>query len=174
LEVLLSSAGTQTESGRKATHSVQNRPRSDELDTATRLRAAVGRLSRRLRSTPAGRAAGLTPTSSSILLAVVRAGSVRLSELGEIEGLNPTMLSRVVGGLVEAGLLERTSDAGDRRQAWVSPTATGRRLAERVRRERTDAVNAALWELPAEERELLEASLPALEALAEQLKDVRR
>jgi DNA-binding MarR family transcriptional regulator len=153
---------------------VQNRPRSEELDTATRLRVAVGRLSRRLRSTPAARAAGLTPTSSSILLAVVRGGPVRLSELGESEGLNPTMLSRVVGGLVEAGLLERTSDAGDRRQAWVSTTATGRRLAERVRRERTEAVNAALRELPADERELLEASLPALEALAEQLKDVRR
>jgi DNA-binding MarR family transcriptional regulator len=84
------------------------------------------------------------------------------------------MLSRVVAGLVDANLLERTSDAGDRRQAWVSPTAQGRRLAQRIRRERTEAVEAALGELSGEERRLIESGLPALEALAEQLKGVRR
>jgi DNA-binding MarR family transcriptional regulator len=126
-----------------------------------------------LRSTPAARAAGLTPTKTSILLALARGGPTRLADLGDSEGINPTMLSRVVAGLVEANLLERTSDAGDRRQAWVSPTTQGLRLAERIRRERTEAVEAALAELSAEQRRRLEASLPALEALAEQLKDVR-
>jgi DNA-binding MarR family transcriptional regulator len=155
------------------TQRIQN-PDQTQLDTSTRLRVAVGRLSRRLRSTPAARAAGLTPTKSSILLAVVRGGPVRLSELGETEGINPTMLSRVVGDLVEVGLLERSSDAKDRRAAWVSVTANGRRLAERIRRERTEAVNAALAGLSGADRQLIEASLPALEALAEQLKDVRR
>ena len=57
------------------------------------------------------------------------------------------MLSRAIAQLVEAGLLERTSDDGDRRAAWVKATAAGRRLAERIRRERTDALNAALEEL---------------------------
>ena len=131
----------------------------------------MGRLSRRLRVTPAARAAGLTPTQSSILLALARSGPARLSELAESEGLNPTMLSRVVAGLGEAGLLERTSDSSDRRAAWVGVTAEGRRLADRVRAERTDAVNAALHGLPDPERRQIEASLPALEALAEQLKD---
>jgi len=144
-----------------------------ELDTATQLRVLVGRLSRRLRTTPAARAAGLTPTKSSVLLSVVRGGSVRLSDLAETEGINPTMLSRAVAGLSEAGFLERSSDAGDRRAAWVSPTAKGRRLAERMRRERTDAVNAALAQLSESERRLIEAGLPALEALAEQLKESR-
>jgi DNA-binding MarR family transcriptional regulator len=127
-----------------------------------------------LRATPAARAAGLTPTKTSILLALVRGGPTRLADLGDSEGINPTMLSRVVAGLVEADLLERTSDAGDRRQAWVSPTTRGRRLAERIRRERTEAVEAGLAELSAEQRERIEGSLPALEALAEELKDVRR
>ena len=146
-------------------------PDNGDLDVPTRFRAAVGRLSRRLRVTPAARAAGLTPTQSSILLALARSGPARLSELAESEGLNPTMLSRVVAGLGEAGLLERTSDSSDRRAAWVGVTAKGRRLADRVRAERTDAVNAALHGLSDKERKQIEASLPALEALAERLKD---
>src|SRR5215469_15662672 len=90
-----------------------------ELDTASRLRIAVARLSRRLRPTAAGTAAGLTPTRISVLLNVVRSGPIRLSELAAAEGINPTMLSRVVAELVESRLLERSSDEGDRRAAWV-------------------------------------------------------
>ena len=80
------------------------------------------------------------------------------------------MLSRAISTLAEAGLVERSSDEGDRRAAWVSPTAEGRQLAQRIRRERTDALNHALSDLTAEERRYLEVSLPALERLAEALK----
>ncbi len=141
-----------------------------DFDTAARLRTVIGRLSRRLRSTAAAREAGLTPTAISLLLAVVRAGPVRLSELAETEGINPTMLSRVVAGMVQDGLLERSSDEGDRRAAWVEATAAGRRLAQRMRRERTSAVNQALEALPEADRERIEQALPALEALAGELK----
>lgn len=130
----------------------------------------IGRLSRRLRSTAAARDAGLAPTAISLLLSVVRSGPVRLSELGESEGLNPTMLSRVVSGMVQEGLLKRSSDEGDRRAAWIEATAAGRRLAERTRRERTAAVNAGLEGLTAVERQRIEQALPALEALAEELR----
>src|SRR5689334_4302445 len=112
-----------------------------ELETATRLRVAIARLSRRLRPTTATTEAGLTPTKTAILLHVVRAGPIRLAELAESEAINPTMLSRVVSTLVESGLLERSSDEGDRRAAWVAPTEAGRALAERIRRERTAALN---------------------------------
>ena len=60
------------------------------------------------------------------------------------------MLSRVISDLVAAGLVARTSDDGDRRAAWVTPTAAGRKLAERIRRERTAALNEALEGLPDE------------------------
>ncbi|HEY5431345.1 MAG TPA: MarR family transcriptional regulator [Solirubrobacteraceae bacterium] len=145
-----------------------------DLDTAARLRIAIGRLSRRLRTTAAGSAAGLTPTRISVLLTVVREGSIRLSALAASESLNPTMLSRVIADLVDAGLLERTNDDGDRRAAWVQATDAGVGLAQRMRRERTDAVNAALAELAATDRRQLEKALPALEALAEQLLDCRQ
>jgi DNA-binding MarR family transcriptional regulator len=144
-----------------------------DLDTAARLRVAIGRLSRRLRTTAAGAAAGLTPTRISVLLTVVRDGPMRLSALAQSESLNPTMLSRIIADLVDAGLLERTSDHGDRRAAWVQATDDGQSLAHRMRQERTDALNLAMEGLPAADRRLLEKALPALEDLAEQLKDRR-
>jgi DNA-binding MarR family transcriptional regulator len=144
-----------------------------DLDTTARLRAVIGRLSRRLRPTPAAVAAGLTPTRISVLLHVSRVGRIRLSELADAEGLNPTLLSRTVSNLADAGLLERVSDTDDRRAAWVGATAAGKRLSERIRRERTDALSAALEGLTDRERKAIESVLPALEHLAEELKEDR-
>jgi len=144
-----------------------------DLDTAARLRMAIGKLSRRLRPTPAAVAAGLTPTQISLLLNVARQGPIRLSDLAEAESINPTQLSRSVAHLVDIGAVERASDQGDRRAAWVKPTASGRRLAEKIRRERTDALNLALAALAPDERRRIEDAVPALEQLAEALKAER-
>jgi DNA-binding MarR family transcriptional regulator len=144
-----------------------------DIDTAGTLRVVIGRLSRRLRPTPTAIAAGLTPTRISVLLSVVREGRVRLADLADSEGINPTQLSRAVAHLLESGLIERSSDEGDRRAAWVKPTVAGKRLAERIRGERTDALNVALAEISPEQRRLIADALPALEQLAEQLKEDR-
>jgi DNA-binding MarR family transcriptional regulator len=139
--------------------------------TATRLRSVLGRLSRQLRTTTASTDAGLTPTKLSVLLGVDRRGMTRISELAEIEALNPTLLSRTISTLVDAGLLDRVSDAGDRRTAWVQVTDEGHQLAESMRRERTEVVNRGMSALPAAERRLVEQAIPALEALADELRD---
>lgn len=146
------------------------------LDDAavTRLRAVLGRLSRQLRTTAAASEAGLTPTKISVLLGVDRRGPTRISELAEIESLNPTMLSRTISKLVEAGFLDRLSDAGDRRAAWVQVTGDGHRLAERIRRERTDVVNRGIVDLDEADRRVIERAIPALEALADELADRAR
>jgi DNA-binding MarR family transcriptional regulator len=145
-----------------------------DIDTTARLRAVIGRLSRRLRPTAAAVAAGLTPTKISILLTVVREGPIRLSDLSTAEGINPTQLSRTVAHLVQAGLIERAADEGDRRAAWVKPTAAGKRLAERIRRERTDALKLALGDLEPYERDQILGALDALEQLAAQLRTGER
>jgi DNA-binding MarR family transcriptional regulator len=146
---------------------------SPEIESASRLRAAIGRLSRRLRPTAAASAAGLTPTRVAVLLDVVRRGPVRLGDVAASEGINPTMLSRVIADLVASGLLERVSDAEDRRAAWVRATARGRRLAERMRGERTDAISIALAGLSVDEQLAIEQAVPALEALAQRLGEKR-
>jgi DNA-binding MarR family transcriptional regulator len=144
-------------------------PPTLDVETAARLRAAIGRLSRRLRPTAAGAATGLTPTRTSVLLTIVRQGPLRLADLATAESLNPTMLSRVISELGDAGLVSRVSDDRDRRAAWVSATTAGTKLAERMRRERTDALNQALDGLSEQDRRAIEQALPALEGLAEQL-----
>src|ERR1700729_881254 len=116
--------------------------------TATRLRTVLGRLSRQLRTTAASTDAGLTPTKISVLLSVDRRGTTRISQVAELEALNPTLLSRTISTLVDAGLLDRVSDARDRRTAWVQVTDEGHRLPERMRRRRTQGVNRGSATLP--------------------------
>jgi DNA-binding MarR family transcriptional regulator len=80
------------------------------------------------------------------------------------------MLSRIVAQLGAKGLVRRTNHPEDRRAALVAATASGRRLHERMRAQRNDALVAELAVLSPEEHDRLVAALPALELLAERLK----
>ena len=137
-------------------------------DSGVRLRAAVGRLARRLRETKAG--SGLTPTQISVLFTIARHGPLSLAELAEREALNPTMLSRVLGNLCESGLARRTTDTADRRAALAEATPAGRRLRERIQRERSVALAAHLAQLGSGDRQSIIDAIPALETLAERLR----
>jgi DNA-binding MarR family transcriptional regulator len=129
-----------------------------------RLRTVVGKLSRRLNALARG--SGLTPSQLSVLGVVARRGPIRLSELAEVESLNPTMLSRVVAALDEAGLVRRRPDPEDRRAGLLEVTASGRRTHERLRAERGRILTAGLRVLDARDIAAVEAALPALEILA--------
>jgi DNA-binding MarR family transcriptional regulator len=144
-----------------------------DLDTAARLRASIGKLARRLRPTAAGAAAGLTPTRISVLFSIARLGPIRLSELAEEEGLNPTMLSRVIADFADSGLVTRMCDPDDRRAALVETTVAGRQLCARMRAERTDVLEVALASLDEDDRRAVEQALPVLEQLALGLKGRR-
>jgi DNA-binding MarR family transcriptional regulator len=147
-------------------------PETADAESTARLRAVIGRLSRRLRPTVAG--SELTPSQIAVLFTIVRLGPLRLSELSEIESLNPTMLSRITAQLCDSGLVRRSADPGDRRAAFVAATAAGRRIRERIHRERTQALSAHVDGLEEHERQALWAALPVLEELAERLPGVRR
>jgi DNA-binding MarR family transcriptional regulator len=135
------------------------------IDEAARLRAAILRLARRLRAIDAG--TGFTPAELSCLGAIVHRGPMRSSDLAAAEQLNPTMLSRLLGRLVDAGVVSRQADPEDRRGALVDATARGRRTHERLRTERARALRAQVLLLSDEQRRDLLAALPALEALVE-------
>lgn len=144
----------------------------DEDDLALRLRTVVGRLSRRLRDTAAG--SGLTPTQTSVLFTIVRHGPLGIGRLAALEDLNPTMLSRVVGGLAARGLVTRVSDPADRRAALVSCTEAGAELRTRVQRERAETLGRELDRLDDAQRAALDAVVPALAQLADQLSERAR
>jgi DNA-binding MarR family transcriptional regulator len=136
-----------------------------ESETPARLRAVVGKLSRRL--TALARGAGLTPTQLSVLGVVARHGPLRITELAALEDLNPTMASRVLAVLEDEGLVRRETDPTDRRAARVETTALGRRTHDRLRQQRGKVLADALGVLAPGDVALIEAALPALEALTD-------
>ena len=145
-----------------------------DAETAARLRAVIGRLRRRLRTTPSAAAAGLTPTKISILFTVVR---------GRRRSASPSW--RHPRGQPHDALSHRR--APGRRPAcssasatprtdvprWCSATAAGRALARADAPRADRRAQRRARPLPDAERQLLEHALPALEALAEQLKGRR-
>jgi DNA-binding MarR family transcriptional regulator len=140
-------------------------PVSDEV---ARLRVALSRISRLIDRQVSGD--GLTRTQLSVLATVARLGPIGSGELADLEGLNPTMLSRMVSKLEAAGLLARSSDATDGRAVLVRVTEAGAAAHERMRRERTALFAQRLAELPAEVADQLIGALPAIELLADQMR----
>lgn len=136
---------------------------------AEQLRLALGRLNRSLRLTHV--AADLPSSQREILMAIARAGTLRLSELASEEGLNPTMLSRIVAKLEAAELITRSSDSSDARVIHVSATSKGLALRDTIRTERTDALMFALGRLTDEEQRTLSVATPVLETLVTNLRE---
>jgi DNA-binding MarR family transcriptional regulator len=136
-------------------------------DSVIRLRRTVLRLARQLNAASVGE--GLTPTQASVLGIITRRGPLGLTELSEIEGLNPTMLSRVVGKLDSFGLIRRLRDPDDFRAARVEVTPEGKQTNQRIAAERAAILSERLAGLPPDQEAALVAALPALENLAEDL-----
>lgn len=135
-----------------------------DADEVARFRIAVTRIGKGAdRLVDAG---DLTRTQTSVLSTVARLGPMGAGELAHQEGLNPTMLSRVVGKLETRGLLTRSPDAGDKRVTVLAVTAEGRSLHQRLRRERTKVFTRTLRDIGTDHAADLLAALPALEALA--------
>jgi DNA-binding MarR family transcriptional regulator len=138
-----------------------------DSEVVARLRGVIPRLARQLNDTSTGE--GLTPTQYSVLALIRIRGPLGLAELTELEGLNPTMLSRVIKALDERGLIRRLPGLTDMRAARVEATREGEVVHERVRAQRTQVMSDCLTAMPAETAETLLSVVPALEALAEAL-----
>lgn len=132
-------------------------------DDVARLRAVFSRMSRAF--SREAQIDGLTRTRRSVLVSIVKYGPVSLSELAEIEGLNPTMLSRVIGKLDEDGLIRRSTDNQDRRIVRVEISPAGRQLHDQVRAERAELLRTALAQLHPEQVGTLFNALDSLESL---------
>lgn len=141
-------------------------------DTVIRLRRVVLRLARELYAT--SREEGLTPTQASVLGITTVKGPLSLAELTEIEGINPTMLSRVIGKLDSLGLIRRLRDPDDFRAARVEVTPAGKRMYERIAAQRAAIISECVTGLPAEQESALIAALPAFEHLADELRATAR
>jgi len=110
-----------------------------------------------------GKAAALPGASLAVLHHLSLAGPVTIGEAARHLDRAQSVVSEIVDGLVEKGLLERQRDPGDRRRTLVWLTDAG---VDRLRREHevlsTELVETAMRELPEGGRAALHASLRAL------------
>jgi DNA-binding MarR family transcriptional regulator len=142
-------------------------PATSLTDSAARLRLAIVRTSRRLRQEAMVEATDLTPTSTSALAAVERHGPLTPSELAEIERVKRPTVTRTLGCLTEAGLVERTPDPDDGRSALVAVNAAGRERLRRLRGRKNAYLARRMRDLPQEDVETLERAAAILEQMLE-------
>ena len=143
-----------------------------DAELVARLRGVIPRLARELNDTSTGE--GLTPTQYSVLALVRSRGPLGLAELTELEGLNPTMVSRIIKVLDEGGLIRRMPDPTDLRAARLAATPMGEQVHDRVRAAAHPGPVRAPRPASPETAEILLAAVPAMEALAEAVRPLPR
>ncbi len=136
-------------------------------DSAARLRLAIVRTGRRLRQEAAAEATDLTPTSTAALATVERHGPLTPSELAEIERVKRPTVTRTLGRLDRAGLIERTADPADGRSSLVSVNAAGRERLRRLRGRKNAYLAKRMRDLPASDLATLERAAVILEGMLE-------
>ena len=131
--------------------------------TAERLHAAAIRMLRMLRRQDS--ASGLTGPRLSALSVLVFGGAMSLAELAAAEQVSAPTMTRLVEGLVKAGLVTREPEPGNRRRVRISATAEGARLLEEGRARRVRALSERLARLADSERRALERAAELLERI---------
>jgi DNA-binding MarR family transcriptional regulator len=109
------------------------------------------------------RASGLTGPRLSALSVLVFAGPTSLAGLAAAEQVTAPTMTRLVEGLVKAGLVTREPEPGNRRKVRISATEEGRRLLEEGRRRRVKLLADRLATLAESERRALERAVELLE-----------
>ena len=103
---------------------------------------------------------GFTQLAALYVLSDARALTV--AELADAIGRSPSATSRLVDGLARRSLVERTTDAADRRQRSVSLTRRGRLLVAVVDRARAAQFLGVVRPLPPAERAVVAMAVAAL------------
>lgn len=138
-------------------------PRPEDVELGNRLRLTVGRLSRRLRRAEVGTP---HPLQRAVLEDLARYGSLRQSDLVDLEEVADPTMSRVVTSLLTAGLVDRIADGEDARCRRVSLTPAGLALLRQVVARDADVLRPRLARLSPDARASVVAALPLLEAMS--------
>jgi DNA-binding MarR family transcriptional regulator len=137
---------------------------ASEAELASRLRLAVMRLARRLRTQLPGE---LSPSQLATLSSVEQLGPLTLGELSNVERVKPPTMTKIVACLEEQGLVSRTVDEKDRRVARVQATRAGLRFLEESRQHKDAYLAERLRNLTPADRVALERAADVLERLLE-------
>jgi len=89
--------------------------------------------------------------SALMLLPPLRAmGPMRITDLAEVKGADPSTVSRQAAQLVKAGLARREADPADGRASRLAVTDTGVAACERLREARVAMLTQVLSDWPAD------------------------
>lgn len=138
---------------------ISERAATDIAALASQLRIAVARTARTLRR-EAGE--GITPTLMCALATIEHHGPMTVGALAEHERVTKPTVTRTVRALVDEGLVVRTGDLEDGRVAWLTLSADGRRLVQRVRRRKDEYLARRLRGLEPAEIEALQRAADVL------------
>ncbi|HEX6905903.1 MAG TPA: MarR family transcriptional regulator [Terriglobales bacterium] len=139
-------------------------PEADALAVADRLHSAAIHLLRRVRTRDTE--SGVGPAQLSALSVLVFAGPRSLGELAAAEQVRPPTMSRIVAGLMRAGLVRRQVTKEDRRRLRLEATAKGTELLWAARKRRVESLAETLRQLPAEQVEQLRQAAEMMEQLS--------
>jgi DNA-binding MarR family transcriptional regulator len=121
----------------------------------------------------AGKAGGargdLTPTRLTALAVLASAGPMRMGGLASRLGVQVSTMSRIVDIMVASGWAERMPDAADHRACVIGITSAGTALMDSVRQDTASRLADGVARLDHDDLMVLQAALPVLESLAEQV-----
>jgi DNA-binding MarR family transcriptional regulator len=121
----------------------------------------------------AGKAGGgrgeLTPTRLTALAVLADAGPMRLGSFASRLGVQVSTMSRIVDIMAASGWLERRPDEADHRACVIAITSAGSALLDTVRQDGATRLAACVAQLGPGDLAALEAALPVLESLAQQV-----
>ena len=107
----------------------------------------------------------LTYQQYNVLRIIHTRGPMAQAEIARRLMVSAPVITRLAGGLVEAGLLERGRDPMDRRSVRLTLTRSGRRRAAAMRRDLEAAAAELIEPLPADRRAAVAAALDELQVL---------
>lgn len=105
-----------------------------EMTRLARTIALVGR--------PPEAACGVDRAGYLLLRTLERIGPASINTIAAAVGLDGSTVTRQVAAMKELGLVERTTNPGDRRSCIISPTADGRTVMRQMRRQRRSNLDA--------------------------------
>ncbi|HSM37950.1 MAG TPA: MarR family transcriptional regulator [Candidatus Limnocylindrales bacterium] len=140
-------------------------PGGDELET--RLIATIPWVMRHLLAHARRHATWkrLTYQQYNVLRIIHSEGPMPQAEIARRLLVSAPVVTRLAGGLVDAGLLERGKDPTDRRSVRLTLTRTGRRRATAMRRDLLAAAVELIEPLPDDRRAAVAAALDELQVL---------
>lgn len=133
-------------------------------EAAAHLRLVITRTARRMRQEAGSE---LRAPNASALTTVELHGPLTPSELADIERVKRPTATRILRGLEEEGLVQRTPDPNDGRSALISLTGEGRERLRRLRQRKNAYLARRMRDLDPGEVATLERAAQILERLLE-------